>query len=673
MKTKARQKKYIFSIPFTFLFVALIFFGIPSSVGAKENAAPAIQKKRPGKKEIYALPLEELLKLKITVVSASKREERLSEAPGVVSVITAKDIETFGANDLNDLLQRLPNVFKFGSAVLRDNVTSIRAQTSTHIDNHVLILINGRPTRESHINGHNGAIYRGIPLEIIKRIEVIRGPGSVLYGTSAFSGVINIITWDAEDLRKNSITPGRGSNNTFFLSGIVNKQANDLSVVFSAKLFDSAGWKFQMVDPNGVKDSSDYSEKEYGFFTQLRYKDFTITGFSGNQFDTTTSITATFPTLDQVQHNRRHFLDFEYKLMLWEEWKPKINITYNDFTLGSPRRTKFYYNDILFEPSINGVIFDRIYLTGGVVYQHLTGELQNGAVTYSNDRFSLYTQADYSPWNFLKLIAGIQLNKPEGIDVDPSPRFAAIMKFTDDIGMKFLYAKAFRSALAAEQAIDAPVLQGNPNVNPETINTFDVQLFYEVQNFFTALTYYNSKQKDTIIRGLGSTGVTTFLNGGDVDYQGIELESKASISKNWEVTGSVSYQENEDDMGNDDVGLTPNFMAKGGVSYHIESGLSLGLFNSYFSKAAKLEGAAEVNPPADSYNWMTLKGSLELSKFIVRHDIPDIKLNLFIDNLLDKDTYFPELLSRTSASTPDINTAPSHSGIAIYGSVTIMF
>jgi outer membrane receptor for ferrienterochelin and colicins len=159
--------------------------------------------------ELYALIAMEPDEL-LTVVVASKRKENWEKAPGVITVVTKKDIQSYGANNLHDVLIRLPNVYTFGNTIFRDNVVSIRGQSFTNTDNHVLILLNGRPFRESHIGGINMPVYKGIPLESIEQLEVIRGPNSVLYGANAFSGVINIITLNPKNNPENEITGGWG-------------------------------------------------------------------------------------------------------------------------------------------------------------------------------------------------------------------------------------------------------------------------------------------------------------------------------------------------------------------------------------------------------------------------------------------------------------------------------
>jgi len=132
---------------------------------------------------LFSLSLQELINLEVTTVS--KRKESISEAPGVISVITAEDIKNYGATSLKDVLLRLPNFFIFDSSTFKASGAMLRAGATQHLNNHVLYLINGSPLRESQNGGLHTDINLLFPIDIIERIEVIRGPGSVLYGSNA--------------------------------------------------------------------------------------------------------------------------------------------------------------------------------------------------------------------------------------------------------------------------------------------------------------------------------------------------------------------------------------------------------------------------------------------------------------------------------------------------------
>lgn len=127
---------------------------------------------------------------------ATGREQSVSRAPAVASVITAEDIARIGARDLNEVLETVPGLHVSVSPVGYNPIYTIRGIYS-EFNSQVLMLINGVPITNAFV-GNRGQSWGGMPVEGIERIEVIRGPGSALYGADAFAGVINVITFGHE-------------------------------------------------------------------------------------------------------------------------------------------------------------------------------------------------------------------------------------------------------------------------------------------------------------------------------------------------------------------------------------------------------------------------------------------------------------------------------------------
>jgi iron complex outermembrane receptor protein len=131
---------------------------------------------------------------KTTVSIATGSKQLLRRAPSVATVITAEDIKAMGARNLDEVMESVPGVHVTRSGVSYFSIYSIRGiGVNQNTNPQVLILQNGIPT-SSVYRGDRGGII-GVPLlENIDRIEIIRGPGSALYGADAFAGVVNIIT-----------------------------------------------------------------------------------------------------------------------------------------------------------------------------------------------------------------------------------------------------------------------------------------------------------------------------------------------------------------------------------------------------------------------------------------------------------------------------------------------
>lgn len=129
---------------------------------------------------------------KATVSIATGSQQSLRRAPAVATVITAEDIAAMGATDLDEVLETVPGIHVSRSANSYASMYVIRGVYSQFTPQ-VLMLQNGIPITTLFV-GNKGNIWGDFPVEHIARIEVIRGPGSALYGADAFSGVVNIIT-----------------------------------------------------------------------------------------------------------------------------------------------------------------------------------------------------------------------------------------------------------------------------------------------------------------------------------------------------------------------------------------------------------------------------------------------------------------------------------------------
>ena len=150
----------------------------------------------------YALDESDELALaygdKDTVRIATGARQSLRSAPAVATVITAEDIANMGATDLDEVLETVPGIHVSHSAngytplyVIRGIYSQLNPQT--------LVLQDGIPLTTLQ-QGNRGSFWGGYPVENIARIEIIRGPGSALYGSDAYAGVIDIITKSTADV-----------------------------------------------------------------------------------------------------------------------------------------------------------------------------------------------------------------------------------------------------------------------------------------------------------------------------------------------------------------------------------------------------------------------------------------------------------------------------------------
>jgi outer membrane receptor for ferrienterochelin and colicin len=614
--------------------------------------------------ELLELDVIDLAKVKISI--ASKREEKISEAPSIISIITEEDIERFGAKNLKDILQRVPSIQGIGSHFY-PHLISMRGQMIGHNNSDILFLINGRPNRTSWNGGTPYRLLLTFPIDTIERIEIIRGPGSVLYGTGAFTGVIDIITKSAQKVKESTIGATAGSYKSYGLHATTGTVGDQMHAVAGARLFNTDGWPFTATDENGVTNSVDMKEENAGLMltagygiaeVNLLYTDVKLNNIGGP------------PVWPASKQTAKHLLfDIGLPVNIAGDWTVENHLTYNrfDFSFLNTGLLKQERNsgDLLIETTLKGKFADNFNALVGATYEHIGGTIST-SIDYDAYRYSLYTQGDYLPGPDDKITAGFQLNKVENVDSDISPRLGYVHQFNGGWGSKLLYGEGFRSAVATEQLLPpgSGGVVGSPSLDPERIKTFEAQLYYSEQVYFAALTVFKSKISDVIDRVEVSPGNFQFVNvPGQIDSSGVELESKASVRKTLQLSGSISYQQNEDDNGND-VTLAPKLMVKLGASYVNPRGYSVGLFNSFFGdpvKTSEVEPlSAEVNPVPESYNLLTAQLVMDIPRFFSRKSLPNMTLSIFADNLLDEDIYYPEINRKL------INSIPIYSGRAVY-------
>jgi len=135
-----------------------------------------------------------------TVSIATGSRQPLRRAPAVATVITAQDITAMGATGLDQVLESVPGLHVAVKTGGYATIYAMRGAYSAPTSPQVLLMWNGVPMTSVY-TGDKGAQWTDLPLENVARIEIIRGPGSALYGADAFAGVINVITKGPAELR----------------------------------------------------------------------------------------------------------------------------------------------------------------------------------------------------------------------------------------------------------------------------------------------------------------------------------------------------------------------------------------------------------------------------------------------------------------------------------------
>lgn len=615
---------------------------------------------------VFGLSLDELLNLKVSV--ASRRDEIVRDAPAVMTIVTREEIEAFGARNLVDVIDRLPGMHVVGHAGFYANKIQLRAQPNSSQDRHTLIMINGRPVRENINGGNNAYFYLGFPVAAIESIEIIRGPGSVLYGSNAFAATINIRTRRAisGDNAAGQLSATYGSRDTGDLHVLsLGCTADDFRYLAAARLSRSEGptlgWT-SWTDPNNpathTYGSTEYTDDSDAFYLNL-----------GN--DTVQLQTAyhryspgDFGTLGR--HNDAIYIDRQDVLFadlglthhLNEATTASLNLTLNMFRWrGSNDGNDFFdrrrSKNLIFEPMLRvEPLPDLNLVLGGTLEYDSFG----GHELFDHDRFihSFYGQADWQITSWLKPLVGLQYNKSEGASGNLSPRFGLVLTPTEHWGAKLLYSEAFRRAFAAEGYLDSPFLLGNTTLEPEVIETYEAQINYQNHQVSMDLTYFHSRQ--SIIEVDFNANPLRFINhSGYSTTEGVEFSSRFVVGDHWQALGSATCQSTRNTTGEPFMDPNyPDYMVKCGLIGTYDR-VRLGLFNSYLSSGSWRH---------EQSNNLQANVSLDLSPLL---GLPRdrMRFSVFGDNLLDEKLF--QLPSDIGLDEP----MPQSYGRRLYATLTL--
>src|SRR5512133_148263 len=247
------------------------------SIQAQETATTATRTT-----DLTELPLERLLELDVPKVSgASKFEQKTTEAPSSVTVISGEEITRYGHRTLADVLQ---SVQGFNVSYDRNySFLGSRGISLGDFNSRVLLLVDGHRVNNNLTDGAFIGNEFILDIDLVDRVEIIRGPASVLYGNNAFFGVINVITRPGKQLNGFEVSGEYGSFDAFKGRVSYGKAfTNGIEFLLSGTLYGSAGAdqlffpEFDTPDQNhGIAQGLD-GESYGSLFGSIAYHDFAL-------------------------------------------------------------------------------------------------------------------------------------------------------------------------------------------------------------------------------------------------------------------------------------------------------------------------------------------------------------------------------------------------------------
>ena len=599
-------------------------------------------------KDLYALDLDKLFDIQVS--TASKFSEKLREAPAVMSVVTRDELDRFGGLTLGEILNRVAGLTASVASFTDRSLVAANGDQTQINGGHILFLINGRPTREVLEGGLIGDLLEAFPVNILDRIEVIKGPGSVLYGSNAFSAVVNLITRKA-DHNEVILTGLGGAGGATATSGQVMFKRGDFSIVGAGQFHQKPVWNTPYQSAFFGLQNVDIPNRAAGGFLEMDYKGFTLMS-AADEWTTEYSEGGA-----GVGRWRRGFADLGYHFKPTARWDMAFNLTYTRTTLNATQNIPFIDRDsheMLAEWTNVIGLTDRDQLTVGALFNHIQGTenffgVSPKLVISNGSRMggALYAQLEHRLSPNWKLVAGAQANKIGDTKVDVGPRGGIVWTPASHWTVKALYSEAFRAPslnetllhYIAPPSIGGPNLIGNPNLLPEKVATFDIGPGYQGDRFLAYINYFRSKLTNDIVEANASTN-GTYENLGSVTFQGIEAEGKYYVSKKLFLMGSVQYQRNVDQSGVRSVTPIPALGAKAGVSYEVAHRYSASLFDVYEGHVSGYSQAA--NPRTGAYHLLNSHLRYDLTRFLPWNSRAGAALVAHADNLTNKMVWLPD-------------------------------
>jgi outer membrane receptor protein involved in Fe transport len=494
--------------------------------------------------------IDDLLKMKTSVASKTALTPR--ETPGIISIVTEEEIKALGARDLSDALALIPGInFTYDA----QGMVGIQVRGNWGFEGKVLFIIDGMELNELQYNVFS--VFNHIQADNIKRIEIIRGPGSAIYGGSAELGVVNILTKKGDDLKGLQVNGSGGLTTDALSKGTLNLALGDKrgdfqysvsggyskSRMSDGKLIDSYG-VFDMADTLIPMESSNVN-------LAMSYK-----GLSANFFyDYYRSDYGDYATSDAVYINKFQTLlgDISYDYA--------INSKFHVISKFSYKHSKPYYDDSYpfcisvdrYRPGLQAIydLNEKINILAGADYSFDSYNMRNsdtisyfgnGKGNYSNNNLALYAQTLIKT-NVANFTLGARYEKHSVFGSAIAPRFA-ITKAFERLHMKLLVSGAFRSPAIGNltnTTTDSSYTEYNfarNNVKPEKTWVVEFEVGYKLnKNMFITANIFDITINNAIV---------WFENDYDWGYnnhsrtgtRGFELEYRAKYKKGF---ANLSY------------------------------------------------------------------------------------------------------------------------------------
>ncbi|NNL67640.1 MAG: TonB-dependent receptor [Myxococcales bacterium] len=601
------------------------------------------------------LSLEELLDLEIT--TASKRAESLSESPSFTHVITREEIRSHGYRTVAEALSGIVGLYATNVDHVWDGVGVRGFAVSGDYSTRVLVLIDGQRLNEPM--GDSPSLGEEIPLDIegIERIEVVKGPGSALWGSNALLAIVNVVPrrgskidgvesrleYGSFERWKGTVTAGKRFGNGLEVAALIGglDAGGDDRIAIQALGNAHDQDEEDLVRGHLVASYGDWS---FGFYASNRNKEDPTGGYE-TIFDS--------PFDGTFVEEQQFLAQLRYQRAVLPEWEGQVSArlfhsTYDyrgeyeydqeccNFVLPYHNHDRIESKSYGSELQLSLSPHERLDLTGGIEAQHhyeidfrnadLFGIYADGSGAYHT--LAGYLQGRIRANDWLQVVVGSRLDDYSNFSAEVSPRAAVIVTPRKGTAIKLLFGQAFRAPNVYETAFDDGEKIAS-SLGPETIRTYEAivdQHLFGHTRLVGGVFYY---EIDDLIAEFANPDETVeYRNAGTVTSRGLELALQTALPSGLRARLGFSALKAEDDGGRW-LSNSPRYLGNAAVS--------VPLFARRLVASLELQAvgrrrtlAGNSLPPAFTSN------------LVLRHRVLDwLEATLGVYNLLDDDVRIP--------------------------------
>lgn len=458
-------------------------------------------------------------------VTAERFPLKEKESSRFVTVVSAEELKETGANDLMDALKRIGGFGYKAYAPLGISHGGMNSELSIRgLAKGELVLINGVP-----IQGIAGHAYdlNTIPIDLIERVEILKGAASTLYGADAMTGVINIITKEpiSETKFKGTVELGSKNYHNHSVSAYLPRTNIGLNYQHLGNMDEisrsfSKAYRYDLDATDEFSANININPIDHLYLDYLG--SYYETGFQ-KHYDGNAK-----PYEGTDQKHYKNFLNLRYEA---QNFKVKAFGTYDEmqrreYTSDKPEDKNKNYNYGL----MGDYRFDLpwLELVTGADYVYRAADYNNQYGKHDRDDYSFFVQLKKEFFNRLILIAGAREQFIDGKsgakDYDQFlPSFGATFKTTENLNLFANVGKAFRAPSFNNLYYESSFLVGNPDLGPEEGWTYETGLKYDTNMFRIRLSGFYMSYEDKIETDRSQSPLTYF-NAGDYETKGIEWD-----------------------------------------------------------------------------------------------------------------------------------------------------